>query len=627
MAQPRPGRPWLAPLLVAVIGLGLFGSTWTDAVQAADSGELVTAACNLGVAHPPGYPLYTLLGHGFCALPWSTPAGRVGALSVIAGVWALLMVYATVLLLTRNRWAAAVAALTLATGSIFWRQASLAEVFVLNAALAATVVYTALRAAAHHHLGWSALAGLSAGLALCNHHSSAVVLPLVLLAVARPQPTWRAAASRTLLCALGFAVGLLPYLQLVLADPQAAPRWGDPSTLGGLVHHVLRRDYGTLSLAISGGGTPLSNLWHYVARVPSQTAWLLWPLSLLGMVALVARAREGRPLGRALDPGGLRRDLGPLLAVLPLLAGPCFMLLFNIDPVGIGGQVTRRFFILPNTLLAICLGVGLAAVDLAWLQRRVAGRAGLWRGAAWGVVGLAAMLSYGRADVSKAYTIEDYGRNALSVAERGALILGAGDVRTFSTLYAQQELKVRPDVHYVDVHMLLYPWYVDAQRRQRPGFSYRHQKGNVNTIKLIHTEMRRGVPVYLAIDYNRKVMTAYGGYPVGPLFRLVPPGQPTPSPAEVQRLNRRVFRGLLRRGRTPDPKSDPWAASLLEAYARTWRSVARALFGMGDRRGALKALYAAHRWAPWLAIPDWFGQTRGQPFGPTSSQTQPRRRP
>jgi dolichyl-phosphate-mannose-protein mannosyltransferase len=627
MAQPRPGRPWLTPLLVAVIGLGLFVSTWTDAVQAADSGEVITAACNLGVAHPPGYPLHTLLGHGICALPWSTPAGRVGALSVLAGVWALLMVYATVMLLTRNRWAAAVAALTLAAGSIFWRQSSLAGVSVLNAALAATVVYTAIRAAAHQHLGWSALAGLCSGLALSHHHSSAVVLPLVLLAVARPRPSWRAAALRTLLCALGLAVGLLPYLQLVLADPQVTPRWGDPSTLGGLIHHVLRRDYGTLSFTISGGGTPLSNLWHYISRVPSQTAWLLWPLALLGMATLAAHAQKGRPLARALEPGELRRDLGPLLALLPVLAGPGFMLLFNIDPVGIGGQVMRRFFILPNTLLAICLGVGLAAVDLAWLQRRVVGRAGLWRGAAWVVVGLAALLSYSRADVSKAYTVEDYARNALSVAERGALILGAGDVRTFSTLYAQQMLRARPDVHYVDVHMLLYPWYVDAQRRRRPEFSYRYQKGNVNTIGLIHAEMRRGVPVYLATDYNQKVMSAYGGYPVGPLFRLVPPGHPTPSPAEVQRVNRRVFRGLLRRGRPPDPDTDPWAANLLEAYARTWRSVARALYSTGDRRGALKALYKAQRWAPWLAVPEWFGQTRGQPRGPTSSQTQLRRRP
>jgi hypothetical protein len=619
-------RRWLAPLVVALIGLALFGSTWTDAIQAADSGELVTAACNLGVAHPPGYPLYTLLGHGLCELPWSTPAGRVGWLSIVAGVWTLLMVYGAVVLLTRNRWAGAVAALTLAGGSIFWRHASLAEVFALNAALAATLVYCAIRAGdPGQGLIWSLLCGLCAGLAVSNHHSAVLVFPLAAVALVRPVPGWGRVLLRLLTGALGAALGLLPHLQLLLADPEAAPRWGDTSSWAGLVHHVLRRDYGTLTLSIRGAGEPLENAWHYLSSVPSQLGWLLWPLCLVGMAALVARARPGRPLGRALEGGVLRRDLGPLLAAMPLLAGPVFMLLFNIDPEGIGAQVTRRFFILPNVLLALCLGVGLATVDLTWLSRRVSARAPLWRGAAWVVVGLAVMLSYGRADVSDSYAVEDYGRNALSAAERDALVLGTGDVKLFSTLYAQQLGRVRPDVQYVDVRMLLYPWYVDQQRRRRPGFSYRFRAGNVDTLRLIQAELRRGVPVYLAAVYNRKVTAAFGGYPVGPLFRLLPPGVAAPSPAAVASLNRRLFRGFVRRGRTPDPAVDPWAAALSESYASTWRSIGRALYRLGDRRGALRALSSAQGWAPWLELPDWFRPRRTGAHGARDPRSNRRR--
>ncbi|MBW2731741.1 MAG: DUF2723 domain-containing protein, partial [Deltaproteobacteria bacterium] len=44
----------------ALLTGALFLSTWTSAIQVADSGEVVAVACNLGVAHPPGYPLYTL---------------------------------------------------------------------------------------------------------------------------------------------------------------------------------------------------------------------------------------------------------------------------------------------------------------------------------------------------------------------------------------------------------------------------------------------------------------------------------------------------------------------------------------------------------------------------------------
>ncbi|MDD5309138.1 MAG: DUF2723 domain-containing protein, partial [Deltaproteobacteria bacterium] len=173
----------IGPILSLALGTGaLYALTWTDAVQAADSGEMIAAACNLGVPHPPGYPLYVLLGHGFCGLPLSTPAGRVGLLSLTSAVAAVLLVYAVVARLTANRSAAAVAALTLATGATFWRYASLAEVFALNAALSLAVVYVSLRASdagtPRAHLVWSAAVGLAAGLALTNHHSSVLIMPL-----------------------------------------------------------------------------------------------------------------------------------------------------------------------------------------------------------------------------------------------------------------------------------------------------------------------------------------------------------------------------------------------------------------------------------------------------------------
>jgi hypothetical protein len=603
-------RRWFPPLLLVLISVALFASSWTDAVQVADSGELVTAACRGGVAHPPGYPLYVLLGRALCALPWSTPAGRVGLLSLVAAVCALLALYGCVVRLTGNAWAAAVAALTLGTGSIFWRQSSLAEVFGLNAALSLTVVYASLRlsaAAPRPALLWALLSGLTTGLALSNHHSSVIVAPLVALAVVWPPRPAARVALRAALALLGALVGLLPYLQLLLADPQRIPRWGDTSSWSGLVHHVLRRDYGTFSLTLGGQAAPLQNVGHYLARVPSQLGWVLWLPALVGIIALLRRAAR-RPLGRALEDR-TRRDVALLLALLPLLAGPAFMLLFNLQPEGISAQVIERFHVLPNALLALCLGVGLAVLDDLWLSgagREVRGR--IWRVTAWTVVGASALLSFGRADVSASYAAEDYVRDALGAAERGALILGQGDERVFGMLYVQQMLGVRPDVQYVDFRMLGYRWYVAQKQRERPGFSYRFEPRRVAVLRLISDEQRRGVPVYLATVPSQKVVAAYPGYPAGPLLRLLPPGQMPPSALDVEALNQRLFRGFVRRGRPPDPEVDPWSASLREPYAVTWRTISRALYDGGDRRGALRAMSLGQDWAPWLPVPEWFGQ-------------------
>ncbi|MEA3409505.1 MAG: DUF2723 domain-containing protein, partial [Candidatus Eisenbacteria bacterium] len=63
-----------------VLALTMFGTSFaTFAATAArslcwgDSAEFVAVAATLGIAHPPGYPLYTLLGALAVRLPFGTP--------------------------------------------------------------------------------------------------------------------------------------------------------------------------------------------------------------------------------------------------------------------------------------------------------------------------------------------------------------------------------------------------------------------------------------------------------------------------------------------------------------------------------------------------------------------------
>ncbi|MDE0112707.1 MAG: DUF2723 domain-containing protein, partial [Albidovulum sp.] len=59
-----------------------------------DDGLFLAAAKHLGVAHPPGYPLYTLVGFLFMQLPFSTPAAAGHFYSAFFGALACGMVYA-----------------------------------------------------------------------------------------------------------------------------------------------------------------------------------------------------------------------------------------------------------------------------------------------------------------------------------------------------------------------------------------------------------------------------------------------------------------------------------------------------------------------------------------------------
>ncbi len=77
-ADSSPGRSrWLnaAPhIAVFILALVVYVLTLGPTVTGEDSGELVTAAYELGVPHPPGYPAWVLSAHPFTWLPF----GNVG---------------------------------------------------------------------------------------------------------------------------------------------------------------------------------------------------------------------------------------------------------------------------------------------------------------------------------------------------------------------------------------------------------------------------------------------------------------------------------------------------------------------------------------------------------------------
>ncbi len=88
--------PLLPALLPAAFALLIFGLTLSPTVNFLDSGELTTVAWTAGIAHPPGYPLYTLISSAFIHLPLGDPAWRMNALSAVFGTLAVSLFYALV---------------------------------------------------------------------------------------------------------------------------------------------------------------------------------------------------------------------------------------------------------------------------------------------------------------------------------------------------------------------------------------------------------------------------------------------------------------------------------------------------------------------------------------------------
>lgn len=229
----------------------LYVATLAPDVLPADSGELQVVAANLGVAHPPGFPLYTLLAHLMTRLPLPGPAYAVNLFAAVTSTATLLLVYACTWALTRRVAAAAAAVLVLGTATTFWSQATTANVRSLTALFAALMLYALIRF--YQATGESnektadrflLLFALGLGLGITHHASLAFMGVVFLLFVVwvdasllRAPRRWR----RPLLAAL---LGLLPLLYLPLRAT-ADVRGARPglATAEGFLNHVLARGF------------------------------------------------------------------------------------------------------------------------------------------------------------------------------------------------------------------------------------------------------------------------------------------------------------------------------------------------------------------------------------------------
>ncbi len=445
-AESRMVAP-LAAGLVGLLALAVFVRTMAPTItlrhDGADSGDLVTAAINLGVPHPTGYPLYTMIAHLFAALPWGEPARSVALFSALAGALAAGVIFwAAYRLLVAQAgasWLVLIAAWTAAGlfgfGQLLWSQATIAEVYSLNALLVAALLAVALsgcRGARPYVLAFLF------GLGLAHHLTIVFLVPALwpYLGSARRWLTLR----RAVLGALCLLPGLLAYLYIPLrAAAHPVPNWGQASSSEGLLWLVTGAAYHRYL-----GGTPPTYL------LQRFSAWAAIWVRDLGVPGL-ALALLG--LWRGLETN--QRLTLFALTYLALLTGYAM----------IYGTPDSYVYLLPAAeVVALWVAGGVlaaaqAAQDWVGPQRMHRGAVAV---AVLLLAGLPLVSVAGRwqaMDLSadrEAYALAD---GVLSASSPNAILISSGDAQTFPLWYLRYGLKVRPDVTVVDRNLLALDWY------------------------------------------------------------------------------------------------------------------------------------------------------------------------
>ncbi len=312
MNEPRP--PLWSPasdrvlsLLTFVVPLASYLATLAPTVLSDDSGEFQLVTNALGVAHPTGYPLLTLLGYVFAHLaPLGDPAFRINLLSALCAAGALFVTFRLLRELEITPLVASLSVLGLAYSTDFWNFATSARAYALNWLLLALVLFQFVRwsrvPTRQNFVGLALLYGLS-----LTHHSTmlffAPALAAGILVVLRRQPL---DVTPFGLGGLAFALPLLLYLYIplraeaLLRDPSLAGSVLDipravvdglvtPHYLAGPANVVLASFYAT---KIVGGGTfnVPDALVAYLAHWATQFTWLGVVLAVIGLGVLSRRS-------------------------------------------------------------------------------------------------------------------------------------------------------------------------------------------------------------------------------------------------------------------------------------------------------------------------------------------------
>ena len=127
-------------LAVFAASLLVYAFTLIPSVLSADNGEFQLVAWKLGIAHPPGYPLYTIAGFLFSRL-FASPAFALNLLSAILASITLALVSRTVRAATGSALAGIASTIVLGSSTTFWAQATTANIRMPTALFTAWCVY------------------------------------------------------------------------------------------------------------------------------------------------------------------------------------------------------------------------------------------------------------------------------------------------------------------------------------------------------------------------------------------------------------------------------------------------------------------------------------------------------
>lgn len=433
-----------------------------------DTGELATACIRLGIAHPTGYPLFTIIGRLFSMLPVGEDIYRLNLMCAFLSAGAVFLFFylihfiITEMNIARGGGSDSIflkysgneiivnlvslsASLVLAFSNTFWNIANSLEVYSLHAVMVITVILVFLKASDGYlksegkdDLRYWFLFAFMLGLSFSNHLTTIFLSVGFIYLYFAVNGLSKHSIQKIALMAVPFILAFSVYTYFFIRADNNSVSWDYPANLFNFYRHISGKQFSVWMFSSTDAASKQFS--YYLSAYPKEFYYIPLAVAFLGLIYSFIKQR------RFFIFSGLLFVFNILYAI-------------NYDIHDID-----TYFLLSYIITAVWFALG-----LIFLIEKLKLNIALIIIAAFVFPSLCVYANFNENNESKSVYVKEYTENMFASARPNSIIFSTQwDFWVSASFYYQMVRNYRTDVAVLDKELMRRTWYIRHIRVHYP---------------------------------------------------------------------------------------------------------------------------------------------------------------
>jgi len=448
--------------LAFLIPFSVYMYTLAPDVMFIDAGELAASATRLGIAHPTGYPIFTLLGNLFSKIPIGEEIYRLNLMcATISSVGLVIFFNLMVFIISnlnlnediknenKNLSAniiyniALASVLVLAFSKTFWDSSNSIEVYSLHIFFLVANIFLFLKAVNFNPKDklkdkYWIIFSFVLGLSFTNHLTTIFLAAAFLYLYFSIYGFNQTSLKFILKLTVPFLLGYSLYIYLLVRADNPVISWGDPGTFDNFWKHIWGKQFSNLMFGSSEiAGAQLS---YFVNNFPLEFFYIPLLLAIFGIIEI---RKQSKKLF--------------IFTLLLFVFNILYAINYNIFDID-------TYFLLTFIIASIWIGYG-----ILFIIKKLKERSNVLSYAFVMIFLIPLTQNFSVNNKRNDFTVRDYMNNIYkSVPENSLIITTQWNYIVSPSLYYRFVKNERPDLTVINKEQLSEEWYINFVKNHYP---------------------------------------------------------------------------------------------------------------------------------------------------------------